>query len=120
MPSKTPQRLQQEKTINFMLTCGLAVAIAGALFKLMHWHSANQMLLSGMGSVAVAAAFKGILEGTLESIVTGCAIAVGVIAVLFRLMHWPGADMLLIVAIAGAIVWALVILKGKMGGEQEK
>ncbi len=36
--------------LNYVYSGGAAVVIAGALFKIMHWPGANQMLIAGMGT----------------------------------------------------------------------
>jgi gliding motility-associated protein GldL len=38
------------RALNFAYGAGAAVVIAGALFKIMHWPFANQMLIAGMGT----------------------------------------------------------------------
>ena len=51
------------KTIlNYAYSGGAAVVIAGALFKIMHWTGANQMLIIGMGTevaIFIISAFEG-------------------------------------------------------------
>lgn len=42
-----------KKIMNFVYGAGAAVVIAGALFKIMHWEGANEMLILGMSVEAV-------------------------------------------------------------------
>jgi len=47
--------------LNYAYSGGAAVVIAGALFKIMHWPGANQMLIAGMGTevlIFVISAFE--------------------------------------------------------------
>jgi gliding motility-associated protein GldL len=50
-----------KKKLNYAYSLGAAVVIAGALFKIMHWPGANQMLIAGMGTevlIFVISAFE--------------------------------------------------------------
>jgi len=44
--------LLSKKTMNFAYGMGAAVVIIGALFKLMHWPGASEMLIAGLGTEA--------------------------------------------------------------------
>lgn len=44
------QSLGAARALNFAYGAGAAIVIAGALFKIMHWPGANEMLIGGMGT----------------------------------------------------------------------
>lgn len=56
-----------EKYVNVIASFGAAVVIIGALFKIMHWEGANQMLIIGMSVEAVIFALYGFLYMTMKS-----------------------------------------------------
>ena len=101
---------QLEKAANQGLTIALPIAILGAVFRLAHFPFANQLLVIGLASVAFWALFKYALEQTLEGYATGLAIAIGCIAMLFKLEHWANADLLLKCAIGAGVILGAVIL----------
>ncbi len=89
------------------LTLALFVSIAASVFKLMHWTGGNLLLLAGLPSLAVASVILGVTEKSTYSITRGLVIAFACIAVLFKLMHWPDGGLLLKVAIAAGLTWAV-------------
>lgn len=93
------------KYINAMLMLSLGVCIVAALLKLMHVHGSNQLLLASLPAVAICAFAKNALTGTLKGVLTGIAIAWACIAVLFKLMIWPGGDLMFKSAFVIAAVW---------------
>jgi hypothetical protein len=102
------------KLANNLLLVSLPVAIMGALFKILHWPYANQLLIVGIGSVALGSFLKYALEKTFDSYITGATIAIGSIAALFKIMHWPGYSMLSYIAFAGVIILGIrTFLPGK-------
>ena len=56
-----------------MLLCSLPVAILGAVFRLMHYPYANQLLIVGLGSVAFGAVIRYFSEKTIDGVLTGLA-----------------------------------------------
>ena len=110
---------QIEKLIDRALLIALPVAILGSVFKTMHYPYANQMLIVGLGSVALAGFLKYALEKTLDGYITGAAISLGCIAVLFKLMHWGQADILAKLALGAAAIWGIrIFFPGKKEGEE--
>lgn len=92
----------------------IAGLITGILFKTLHWPGANMLLLlSGMltiGTFAIAFAqqrttwhvqvrFPRLLLAALIAVVSGG---------LFKIMHWPGANMLLLIGLSGCAIWFLL------------
>jgi hypothetical protein len=80
----------------------------GATFKVMHWPGAGKLLTTGIIFLlfiflppALISGYKG--EGRKESlslyIVTYITCLVTFASMLFKIMHWPGAGILLIIAI---------------------
>ena len=101
-----------EEISNNVLVIALPVAIAGALFKMMHFNGSNILLLVGLGSIVMASAIKYFFLKTIDGFVTGAAIVLGCLAVLFKLLHWPNSELLIKLAIAGGIVYGINTLKG--------
>lgn len=88
-----------------VLLYSLPVAILGAAFKLMHFHAANQLLIVGLGSVALGALFKYFPEKKPDAYLTGSFVFTGCIAGLFKLMHWPYSEIVIDIAIVVGIIW---------------
>ena len=87
----------------------LPIAILGSVFKTMHYAHSNQLLIVGLSSIAIASFLKYALEKTLDGYITGAALALGCIAVMFKLEHWPQADLLIKLAIFAGLVWGIRI-----------
>ena len=108
-----------EKIANRALIMALPVAIAGAVFKLMHWNGANILLLVGLSSVAVASLMKYAAQNTLDGVIFGLAIFLGCIGVLFKLMHWPFGNWMIDAAVVSGIIWGIRSFM-ETGGPEEK
>ena len=102
-----------EKAANQGLSIALPIAIIGAGFRLAHWPFANQFLIIGLSSVAIWGFVKYALEKTIEGYAMGSLIAIGCIAMLFKLMHWPNTDLIVKGAIGAAVILGAVILFGR-------
>ena len=50
-----------EKSINVIASFGAAIVIVGALFKILHWDGANEMLMVGMFTEAAIFILFGVL-----------------------------------------------------------
>ena len=50
-----------EKSINVIASFGAAIVIVGALFKILHWSGANEMLMVGMFTEAAIFILFGVL-----------------------------------------------------------
>ena len=78
---------------------------AGFIFKFMHWPGAAAILivsLMGMSSALVEYAFRNRNSNLLiRDVVCPLLGVVYVLGVLFKVMHWPGAGIMLIVSIIG-------------------
>jgi hypothetical protein len=90
--------------------------LLGTLFKLMHWPYANEMVIQGLGSVIFIIPFYFIVRikdtpsffgkfSYFSLIFSSC---VSVIGVLFKIMHWPGSDEMLILGISSLIFPSLL------------
>lgn len=102
-----------KQTVHRILLPVLFVTIAGLVFKLMHWSGANVMLITGLGSLAVCNMAVAALGERLSEKVKRMAVAMFAVGFLFRLMHWPGSQSILIAALAGGITTMLLLLKEK-------
>ena len=107
-----------KKVANILLMFSLPVAIAGALFRTMHWTGGNILLVNGLPMVAIASLLKYAADKTLEGYVLGFTVAVACIGVLFKLEHWPNSEWIIRIAIGGAIVWVALSFRGDKGETQ--
>lgn len=89
----------------------VAAFIIGSLFKSMHWPGASVLFTLGLGTFSLL--FLPLMfvvksrevKASAEKFVVGVATAVGMLfslAILFIIMHWPGANVLLFTSIGGA------------------
>ncbi|MBL7980903.1 MAG: hypothetical protein JNL52_03750 [Flavobacteriales bacterium] len=92
----------------------IAGFILGILFKTLHWPGASIILLtSGVltivmlglllfrkpGPMVVQLQYPGMLIGALVAVITGG---------LFKIMHWPGANLLLLLGLTTCAAWFLI------------
>ena len=94
----------------------MLMVLLGTLFKLMHWPSADEMVIAGLGSVIFLIPFYFIVRikdtpnffgkfAYFSLIFSSC---VSVIGVLFKIMHWSGADEMCIFGIGTLIFPSLL------------
>ena len=108
----------------FMKRLALMAAVltlVAVVLKLCGVQVGNTLLIVGMGSLSIVVLFLGWLfpcpdkRGSglwiLAMTLTGFSLAVAIIGLLFRMMHWPGGFTMLIAGIVGlaisAIAWLL-------------
>lgn len=90
-----------EKSFKYIQILGLGVSLMGALFKTMHWNGANIMLICGLSSLSLAHIIKAIFLNTaqgkakLAHLLLNVGIGILLLGVLYQLMHWPGANIIL-------------------------
>jgi hypothetical protein len=77
-----------QKMADTALLYSLPVAIIGAVFKYLHYPYANQMLIVGLTSVAIAALLKYIPQKNAEGYLLAFGIAAGCMLTLFKLVHF--------------------------------
>ncbi len=91
-------------------------AVAGAVFKLMHWPGADILLIIGLCSLALLQLLKaqlpesGSRKKVMQHYARHVSLAVLLIGILFYLMHWSSGKLLLQIGIAFfaiAVVWEL-------------
>lgn len=93
------------KLIKLSALISFLLIICGILFKNQHWPGAHILFIAGTGSGVLSAiflisSFAGKISSGLEKIniiIASIAIALTLLAFVFKVMHWPGA---------GKIVWA--------------
>ena len=82
-----------------------AIFTIGFLFKFMHWPGAGALLITSLGGIAIALleyAFRHRKSKSLTlDIISPLLGVVYVLAVLFKVMHWPSANEMLIISIIG-------------------
>lgn len=92
----------------------IASYLIGILFKVLHWPGASFMLpIGGVLTVVMLAAllfrkpgpltvqlhYPAMLIGSVMAVITGA---------LFKSMHWPGANVLLLLGLTTCAVWFLI------------
>ncbi|MFN8286333.1 MAG: hypothetical protein U0V74_06250 [Chitinophagales bacterium] len=101
-----------KETLVRVIPVAMVVAIMGALFKIMHWPGANILLLIGLLSVGLLAAIRLGLEGGITSKLSGVAALLLAIGVLFKMLHWPyGQEMVIIALGLGFILLVIFTVK---------
>ena len=80
-----------------------ATLIVGLLFKFMHWPYAGGLLIVSLGVIAVLL-FEYAIRNRKSKLLSRNIIypllgVVYVLGMLFKVMHWPGADTMLVVSI---------------------
>lgn len=110
-----PTRIQSPNPITmYIRSIGIAGFILGLLFKTLHWPGASYILLtSGVltivmlalllfrrpGPLTVQLHYPAMLIGSLIAVITGGS---------FKIMHWPGANMLLLLGLTICAAWFLI------------
>ena len=93
-----------KKTLNISGIAAAVITLAGAMFKTFHWPGAGIMLVTGgvlfsliFLPLLIALKFKDEDQKTDKWVFTiGLLIGIGMtLGVIFKLMHWPGADFLM-------------------------
>lgn len=92
----------------------IAGHILGILFKVMHWPGANIILLSSgvlaivtLGALLVRKPGPLTVQVQLPAMLVGSVMA-AVTGGLFKVMHWPGANILLLLGLTTCAAWFLV------------
>ena len=92
-----------KKMADRVLLYSLPVSIVGALFKILHFPYANQLLIVGLSSVGLGAFIKYSAEKTAEGYTTGITALLMALAFLFKIMHFQGAQWLIELTIVSAL-----------------
>ncbi len=90
------------KAQQWILGAALIVGIGGSIFKIMHWPGANIMLVLAFMLLFVNTLFfvfqenrkSGASEFT--NLMSVSALCLGIAGAIFRMMHWPFADFILL------------------------
>lgn len=98
----------------YIRSIGIAGVILGLLFRTLHWPGANVVLLTGAVLAAITLTVLLIQKpgpwniriqrpvwifGEVVVVLTGMA---------FKMMHWPGANLLLLLGLATCAAWFLI------------
>lgn len=93
---------------------GMALLFLGLLFKTLHWPGASIVLLSGVLLTLVTIVplvvrrpqpwnievrRPGVLFAALVLVLSG---------MIFKMMHWPGANIMLLLGLSGCAVWCVL------------
>jgi hypothetical protein len=97
----------EKKALTQPLRFAIALLIAGALFKIMHWPGANVMMLVAYAVIPplyIVRYFKK-TEKKLIDHVKLLLVFSWCLASAFRVFHWPYGDIFSIVALIGLVAW---------------
>jgi len=98
----------------YIRSIAIAGFILGILFKTLHWPGASYILLiSGVltivtlgllllrkpGPMIVQVQYPAMLIGAIMAVITGVS---------FKIMHWPGANLLLLLGLSICAAWFLI------------
>jgi len=82
-----------------------AIFTIGLLFKFMHWAYAGELLITSLGGIAIALLEYAIRNRKSKSLARNLIYPllgiVYVFGMIFKLMHWPGANIMLMISIIG-------------------
>jgi hypothetical protein len=106
------------KTIKITSIITTVLLLIGLFFKTMHWPGANILLVCGTatGILLFLTLLSGIpskLSGGMEKlsvIVASLTLIVGLVAFLFKTLHWPGAGILIWIADIGLLFSTIAFL----------
>ena len=110
------------------------LTLVALVLKLRGLQQGNTLLIVGMGTLSIVALFLGRLFPCPDErghglwkfamLLTGFSLAVAIMGLLFKIMHWPGGGTNLIVGIVGlsisAIAWFLYFRSRKNIYEDDK
>lgn len=101
-----------KNALTIVLPIAMVVALAGFLFKIMHWPGANIMLICGLLTVGIAAAIRLGSEEGITSKVSATAALLLAVGVLFKMLHWQyGQEIVLLALALGFIVLVIYTVK---------
>lgn len=85
----------------------IAIAVIGAVFKIQHWLGANIMIATGLAGLTIiyfpfGFYFWGSNGVKPTALVAGLLLSFIPMGILFKSLHWPGAAMLLYIALVSA------------------
>ncbi len=98
----------------YIRSIAFAGLLIGILFKSLHWPGAGEIVVASSvvviatlalllfrkpGPLSVQLQWPGMLVGSVIAVVTGG---------MFKVMHWPGANMLLLVGLSVCAAWFLL------------
>lgn len=115
--------MPDKKVLDTLQIIALFIALVGGAFKLLHWPGANILLITGIGTLSVYYILMGFVTTATNQIAVylnynrNFSIAVLLMGVLFYMMHWPSARLMLMV---GAVSFAIgFIAQIAFGNKQE-
>jgi len=97
----------------------IALALIGILFKFSHWPFSGIILILSLGSLSIfyfsqtSLNLKGTSRATARVRFGSMACSIATIGILFKILHWPDADFLLIL---GSAVLFILIFTGSIMG----
>jgi hypothetical protein len=107
-----PERRVMARRIIRLVFCQLLFLFAtGWLFRILHFPGANEMLILGLGPLAVGYLIRGFFQKGLTILMTillGLSTACSLIAILFNWLHFPGAREMIWNGILPAALWLSV------------
>ncbi|SCY88424.1 GldL-related protein [Flavobacterium caeni] len=95
-----------------------SIFILGLLFKLLHWPGGSFFIIISLGILMMVYFPFGFYflsgktikdQNAAASIFAGMFLSTPVVGILFALMHWPGAMMMLMIGLMGAVPLTIVV-----------
>lgn len=107
-----------KKQLQLIGIIALVILLLGVLFKSMHWPGAGILILSGVvygvvyTIVYLSKGLKTLGEGLPKTagVIGAITIAIVMLGFLFKLMHWPGAGILVIVSHVALFITAVLFI----------
>jgi len=101
--------------VNLTESVLLSFAVVGGMFKILHWPGANIIITLTLCSLAIiyfplGFYFLGNAAVRTTAIITGMFLSCIPLGILFKIMHWPGASIMLVIAAASAPVMVLFLI----------
>ena len=113
------------RTIKIITVAAAVMLLGGAYFKISHWWGADVLLIAGAGSGIVTLLLliytipSKLNKGTeqLSAIIASVTLMLGLLALVFKFLHWPGANKLIWATDLGillsALVWLIDVIREK-------
>jgi len=106
------------KSIKISALATAILILIGTFFKISHWPGANVILTVGLAAgiftfVMMISRFSGKLAtgfGQFNGIFASLAVIIGLLAFIFKLLHWPGAGILIWIADIGIMLSSVFFL----------
>lgn len=113
------------RTIKIITAAAAVLLLGGAYFKINHWWGADVLLIAGAGTGIITLLLliftipSRLDKGTeqVSTIVSSVTLVLGLLALVFKFLHWPGAGKLIwatdLGIILSAVLWLIDLVREK-------